>query len=263
MPTVKEITSYFEGLVPPEMKMEFDNVGLLVGMNEAEVSHVLVALDITGEVIDEAIRKNVQMILSHHPLFFELKQINDASVTGDQLIKLIKNGISCLCQHTNLDQVEGGVNSALAAALDIKAEGFIGEAKSSSAGVPYGMGRYGLLQKPTDMASFLPYVKSALNTCGVRYHDAGRPVHCVAVCGGSGGEFIEAAVAKSCDTLVTADIKYHQFLSAAALGLNIIDADHFCTENVVVPVLVRLMKEGFPDVLAEVSETLRQTVRFA
>lgn len=262
MPKVKDIAAYFEGLVPSEMKLEFDNVGLLVGMEETPVTKALVALDITPEVIDEAIENGAQMILSHHPLFFDLKQVTDSDSTGAKMVKLIQNGVSCLCQHTNLDQVEGGVNSALAVALGIEVEGFLGESFTATNGAVYGMGRYGSLAETTDMPRFLPFVKSALNTSGVRYHAASRPVRRVAVCGGTGGEFIEAAIAKGCDTLVTADIKYHQFLAAKALGLNVIDADHFCTENVVTPVLAELVKKGFPELQVEISKALAQTVRF-
>lgn len=261
MPKVKEIVDYFEKLVPPEMKMDFDNVGLLAGSLEGEVDTALVALDITDEVIDEAVACGAQIILSHHPLFFELKQVNDASLSGEKILKLIRGGISAFCQHTNLDSVSGGVNDALAAKLSVCVEGCL-EEMGSIDGECYGMGRYGSLDSPIDLSEFLIFVKSSLGTAGIRYYDAGRQVRKVALCGGSGGEFCKRAFDLGCDTLVTADVKYHQFLEAKELGINLIDADHFCTENVVVPVLAEMLEKGFPEVRVLISQKHEQTVSF-
>jgi len=262
MAKVREIVDYFEKLVPKEMKMDFDNVGLLAGTMDTDVSRVLIALDISPAVIDEAIACGAQMIISHHPLFFDLKAVNDGSTTGQNIIALISNGISGLCMHTNLDSVKGGVNDALAEALGVETEGWLEGPRFTSEGVEYGVGRYGHIETPMDMDKFLTYVKEKLHTNGLRYHDAGCPVRKVALCGGSGGEYLDAAIEKGCDTLVTADIKYHQFLEARARGLNLIDADHFCTENVVVPVIEKMLKDGFPQIEAKISTVWGQTVKF-
>lgn len=261
MPKVKEIAEYFEALVPSEMKMDFDNVGLLVGSVSTDVDTALVALDITDEVINEAVSCKAQIILSHHPLFFDLKQVNDGTLCGGKIVKLLKNGISAYCQHTNLDGVDGGVNDALAKRLSLRVEGRL-EDLVTAGGIAYGMGRYGHLSAAMEFPEFLAFVKSALGTGGIRYCCAGKPVKNVAVCGGSGGDFVQKAISLGCDTLVTADVKYHQFLEAKELGLNILDADHFCTENVVVPVLADMMKSGFPDVRVLISQKHKQTVQF-
>lgn len=262
MAKVREIADYFEKLVPNEMKMDFDNVGLLAGTLDTEVSRVLIALDISPTVIDEAIEYGAQMIISHHPMFFDLKAVNDGSTAGQNIIRMISNSISGLCMHTNLDSVKGGVNDALAEALGVETEGWLEGPNYTSGGAEYGMGRYGHIEAPMDMDKFLPYVKEKLRTNGLRYYDAGRPVRRVALCGGSGGEYVGTAIEKGCDTMVTADIKYHQFLEARARGLNLIDADHFCTENVVVPVIERLLKDGFPQIEAKISTAWGQTVKF-
>jgi dinuclear metal center YbgI/SA1388 family protein len=261
MSTVKEIVTYFERVVPPEMKMDFDNVGLLVGINDTEVKTALVALDVTDGVIDEAIACGAQMILSHHPVFFELKQVNDGSPAGRKVTKLLQNGISAFCQHTNLDSVSGGVNDALAATLSVSVKGRLVN-QISGGGVEYGMGRYGELANPISLEEFMIFVKSSLCAGGIRYYDAGRLVKKVALCGGSGGEYVETAAKLGCDTLVTADVKYHQFLAAKELGINLLDAGHFCTENVVVPVIADMLKKAFPDVNVLISRTHTQTVRF-
>ena len=261
MAKVKEIVSYFEKLVPPEFKMDFDNVGLLAGTLDTDVKTALVSLDITNEVIDEAVSCGAEIILSHHPIFFEMKQVNDGSSNGKKVVKLLQNGISAFCQHTNLDSVSGGVNDALAAKLSITTKGIL-DGSFSKDGSPYGMGRYGNIDSNLDLEEFLIFVKSSLGTSGIRYHNAGKKVHMVAVCGGSGGEFVQRASELGCDTLVTADVKYHQFLEAKELGLNLIDADHFCTENVVVPVLADMLKKRFPEIDVCISQKHAQTVRF-
>ena len=262
MSKVKEIVSYFTSLIPPEMKMDFDNVGLLVGINEAEVKKAIVALDITDDVIDEATRANAQLILSHHPIFFELKQVNDDSLAGRKIIKMLQNGISGFCQHTNLDCVSGGVNDALADKLGVQVEGYLDGPHLAADGQEFGMGRFGSLPSPVDFDDYLCDVKFALNSAGLRYHNAGIPVGKVALCGGSGGNFIEDAVRLGCDTLVTADVKYDRFLAAKELNLNLIDADHFCTENVVVPVLAEMLKKGFPNIEVIIAKSHCQTAKF-
>ena len=115
---------------------------------------------------------------------------------------------------------------------------------------------------PIDLTSFLTEIKASLHCSGLRYYDAGRPVHKVAVCGGSGGSDTALAHAAGCDTYVTADVKYDHLLEAKHLGINLIDADHFCTENVVVPVLMRWINEAFPAVEAVISEAHAQTAQF-
>ena len=105
-------------------------------------------------------------------------------------------------------------------------------------------------------------MKQQLASNGLRYHDTGRPVHRLAVCGGSGGSEIGLAAAAGCDTYVTADVKYNQFLEAKHLGLNLIDADHFCTENVVAPVLHRWLAGAFPKTEVRISQVHKQTAQF-
>lgn len=262
MSTVENIVDYFTKVVPPEMKMDFDNVGLLVGINDRKVTKALVSLDITDDVIDEAISEGAQIILSHHPMYFDLKQVNDSSLVGKKIVKMLSNGISGFCQHTNLDSVTGGVNDALAKKIGVEIEGWLKGPNFTKSGIEYGMGRLGHLDSPMSMSEYLSFVKTSLNVNALRYHDAGKEVNKVGLCSGSGGDFVELASEMGCDTLVTADIKYHQFLAAKELGLNLIDADHFCTENVVVPVLAELLKSNFPEIDVVISKVHHQTAQF-
>jgi dinuclear metal center YbgI/SA1388 family protein len=254
MPTVKEIAEYFEELAPSQLKSEFDNVGLLVGCPDDTVTRVLVALDITEEVIAEAASLKAELIVSHHPVFFELKRVSKDEPTGARIIKLIQNGVSALCLHTNLDRVKGGVNDALCRALGLEALESLDTEKTAPNGAAGGMGRIGALAEPAAMSGFLSEVKKALKADGLRFYDSGSLVSRVAVCGGTGGGYVETAHSKGCDTLVTADVKHHEFLTAKALGLNVIDAGHYRTENVVVPVIASMLKSGFPALEVTVSE---------
>lgn len=254
MNTVNDIFSFLIEKAPVELALGFDNVGLLVGRRSKQVKRILTALDITDEVIQEAIDINADLIVSHHPLFFELKTVSDQSWTSERALTLAENGIAAICMHTNLDAAFGGVNDTLLAALGADAAGVLDSDSQ--------IGRIGTLTNQLSMEKFLPLVKKALRANGLRYHDAGAPVHKIAVCGGSGGSDIPLAHAAGCDTYVTADIKYDQFLEAKHLGLNLIDADHFCTENVVVPVLKEWIATAFPAVDVLISRIHSQTAQF-
>ena len=255
MAKIKDIRDFFEERVPASLKMDFDNVGFLAGESEQDVKKVIVALDITTDVINEAAEYGAELIVSHHPLIFSaIKTVTDSDMTGKKLLSLIKNGISAICLHTNLDAVQGGVNDALMSAL--------GGRNTELLGDPTNIGRIGELPAPMEMQEFLKHTKSVLNANGLRYHDAGRPVQRLGCCGGSGGVMLELAALNGCDTYVTADIKYDVFLAAKDFGINLIDADHFCTENIVVPVLAEMLKSAFPELEVSISQRHAQTVRF-
>lgn len=263
MPKVNEIRDFFDEKAPYYMKLSFDNVGLLVGFCENEVTKVLTALDISDEVIEEAIEFGAQLIVSHHPLIFDaIKRVTDDDTKGKKIIRLITNGISAICLHTNLDTADGGVNDALMRALGGRVTGLLDPHGTHPDGRPYGISRLGELNEPTDFFSFLEEVRKSLNGNGLRYHYAGKPVHKIACCGGAGGGDMQKAFAAGCDTFVTSDLKYDHFLWAKEFGLNLIDADHFCTENVVIPVIEQLLTERYPQLDVRVSKVHGQTAQF-
>lgn len=244
-----EIYEYLKELAPLELQMDFDNSGFQLGRLDAEVNKALLALDVTEEVVGEAIELGAQLIISHHPLIFsKLRSIMDT-----KLLRLAENRISVISMHTNLDIATGGVNDVLITLLGARADGPLD---------PDNCGRVGELPEAQQFDSFLRFCKTALDSKGLRYYDAGRPVKRLAVMGGSGGDYIGCAVEKGCDTYVTADIKYHQFLEAKELGINLIDGDHFCTENPVIPSLCEKLRHEFPDVCFTVSARHGQVISF-
>lgn len=255
MTKVVDIFELLDGKAPCALKLDFDNVGHLVGHADAPVTRVMTALDITDDVIDEAIACGAELIVSHHPLVFDaVKTVTDATWVGRRILTLAEHRIAAICMHTNLDAAQGGVNDALMAALG----GTVTETLDPVSGI----GRIGELSEEMPLADFLCHTKSALNGNSLRYHDAGRAVRRVACCGGSGGSDIALAHDAGCDTYVTADVKYDQFLEAKNHGINLIDADHFCTENVVVPVLAGWLREAFPALDVRISQTHGQTAQF-
>ena len=230
--------------------MGFDNSGFLFGRETASVTKALLALDITSAVVDEAIEQGAELIISHHPLIFSPLK----SVTDEKLLRLARHQIGVISMHTNLDIAQGGVNDVLMAALGVQVQGRLDE---------YGCGRVGRLDKAMPMEEFLPFCKAVLKTAGLRYYDSGRQVSKLAVMGGSGGDSLETAYRLGCDTYLTADIKYHQFLEAQELGINLIDGDHFCTENLVIPVLAQRLRTAFPETEFTISKRHRQVISFA
>ena len=255
MPTIHDIESALYALAPKALAAEWDNVGLLAGSADREVRNVLVALDITEPVVDEAERMGVDLIVSHHPVIFHpVKSITDRDPSGRLLIRLVRSGTGAVCMHTNLDAVQGGVNDALASALGLQDAAPVAEG---------GIARIGTLPETMALPGFLARVRNALRPNGIRYVDGGRPIRKAAVGGGACGDFLWEAAALGCDAFVTADLKYNHFLDAGALGLTVIDAGHFPTEDVVCPVVVRYLREKFPGVQVEKSAVHREVIQYA
>ena len=266
MPVVKDIFEYLDSIAPVAMKMGDDNVGLLAGRAGAGVTKIVVSLDITSDVVSEALGLGAELVVSHHPLFFSRKSITDEDATGKIIVQMLTGGLSAICMHTNLDAAEGGVNDALAAAAGISGNGGKAELLSVSGRLPtgeaYSYGRAGCLKAPCPLADYLRALKAALKADGLRYHDAGREVYKVAVVGGSGGDEFHNAVMLGCDTFITGEVKYHMFLEAKELGINLVEGGHFHTENLVTDVVAGKLRAAFPEVKVAISQRHASTVKF-
>lgn len=258
MATVREIEQVLYELAPKELAMEWDNVGLLIGRPSREVTGILVALDVTEAVAAEAVAQGANLIVAHHPVmnctWSPVQTIRDDNPQGRLFCQLVENGLSAICMHTNLDRAHGGVNDVLAALLGL----------NQVEELPGGDGvlRVGLLPGEMDLPAFLSWVKTELRPNGIRYVDGGRPVHRVAVGGGACGEYFQAAAANCCDALVTSDVSYHKFMDAQTLGLTLIDAGHFPTEDVICPLLIRYLQEKFPEIRVEKSAVHKEAIQY-
>lgn len=209
MATVRDIFAQMDQWAPFETQMDFDNAGFLVGRGEREVRKILVSLDITEPVADEAAEWGADLIVAHHPVIFHpVKRLTDETPTGRTLLALAERGIAAICAHTNLDAAQGGVNDCLARVLELGDPEQLHQDGTLPDGAPYGIGRVGTAHRPGLTAGqYAAYVKSRLGAASVRYTDGGKPVSRVAVGGGSCGSMLEDARKAGCDTFVTADVK--------------------------------------------------------
>lgn len=250
MTYIKDIINFTETFAPLDTAMEFDNVGLLVGGADKAVTKAVVALDITDDVIDEAIANGAELIISHHPVIFNpIKSLSDSDI----VYKLAQGGIAALCLHTNLDLSPiFGVNTCLADAVGVKGGSFVeGECLY-----------IGELDKAVANAEFAAAVKAALGCKGLRYTLAEKQVKKVAICSGSGGDYVYLAKEQGADVLLTGEIKHHEILDAVRLGVAVVDAGHFKTEDVVIAPLCKKLSEKFADVTFIKSEKCTDTVEY-
>ena len=255
MVKAKDILDFIESIAPKSLAMEWDNVGLLCGQADKEVKTVLVALDPFTGVCEEAAKVGADLLVTHHPLIFQpLAAVTDETTVGRAVMTLIKNDIAAINAHTNLDCADGGVNDTLAQTLKLK----------NIEKVPNdheGLLRQGIVETQ-DLDAFLDRVEQMLGCSGLRYVSGGKQVQRVAVGGGACGSALQEVIAAGCDTFVTADVKYNQFCDAKELGLNLIDAGHFATENPVVAVLAEKIAAAFPQIQVKISETHRDCVKY-
>ena len=255
MATVADILHFVETLAPRSMKMDWDNVGLNCGHTDHPVSKILVALDPFTHVCREAKETGADLLVTHHALIFKPGFITDLDNQGRNTLFLIENGIAHINAHTNLDQAPGGVNDVLAKKLGLENVQIV----NPKDGI--GLMRCGEVSEQT-LETFLATVKNNLGCEGLRYVDGDKPVSKVAVGGGSCAGGMTEVLAAGCDTFVTADIKYNQFWDARDLGLNLIDAGHFHTENPVVAVLAEKIAAAFPEIQVEISKSHADCMKF-
>lgn len=262
MATVREIEQAIFDWAPRALAEDWDNMGLLCGCAEREVNRILVALDPFEDVCREAHARGAELLVTHHPLIFTpLKAVTDRSSVGRCLLYLAQHNIAAINAHTNLDCAAGGVNDVLARTLGLSGVRVIGEAKTDAQGRVCGLLRAGTVEE-TPLPAFAARVKTALGCPGLRVLDAGRPVRFVAVGGGACGSELSDVIDAGCDTFVTADVKYNQFAEAHAMGVNLIDAGHFETENPVCAVLADYLRGKFPALDVLLSETHADPVKF-
>ena len=255
MTTVADILNFIETLAPTSLKMDWDNVGLLCGSKSASVTKILVALDPFEHVCNEAAAWGAELIVTHHPIIFRpLPNVTDETSIGRGLMTLCRHGINAVNAHTNLDCAPGGVNDVLAQTLGLR------NIEVIPGGIP-NLLRMGAVEEQP-LSQFLSTVKDHLGCDGLRYVDGGKPVHRVAVGGGACADGMQDAIAAGCDTFVTSDVKYNQFWDAHDLGLNLIDAGHFATENPIIAVLASKLQAQFPEIQVKISESHRDCMKF-
>ena len=233
-PTVKDIYNFIDSIAPFSAQCEWDNSGMIVGENNKTVNKIAVVLDITPEAINSAAEMNADLIISHHPVIFKaVKQFTD----NDPAFLLAKLGIAAICAHTSLDIAKGGVNDALAEALGFENAYPLTESGETA------MVRVAEINEIS--ADALAKLCAEKLSTGVRLADCGNKISKVAFCGGAGADFIEEVKNAGCDAYITGDVSHHGFLDTKAIGLTLIAAGHFETENPVVAVIAQKLRENF------------------
>ncbi len=230
MATVKDVYNFIDSIAPFNTQEEWDNSGLLVGDENAKVTKILFALDVTTDVINQAITIGANLIVTHHPVLF--KAI--LNVLSDSLVyKLINNNINIICAHTNYDKAIDGVNDILCKMVGINS--FV-KIENTCLNV-------GDFEREISTKDFVNYVKNALD-CVLRYNFLEKNIKKIAVCSGSGSDYLSLAKDMDCDVLLTGDASHHAFLDANELNIVLVAAGHFETEKIAIQPLMNKVKEN-------------------
>ena len=248
---VRDVIKVIEDFAPLGLQEKWDNSGLCIGSPEAEVSSVLLGLDCTEALVDEAIACGADMIITHHPLIFSgLKKISPEDQVGAAVIKAISNGISVYAAHTSADKVIAGVSGAMAARLGLVEVEILDEDGEGT-----GLGVVGNLPEPVSAEEAVALVKDRFSLKAMR---ASRPVEGkisrIAMCGGSGGSLIAAAMASGAQLYISGDISYHNFFTKE--GFMIMDIGHYESEIEIVDILFSLLRKNFPTFAVRITQNI-------
>jgi len=241
-----DIIKYLESLFPKENAYDWDNVGIQVGTLNIEAKRVLVTLDVTKEVVKEAIDKKVNMIISHHPLLFNpLDKIIFDTPRGWIIKNLVKHNITVYSAHTNYDTTDGGMNDEFSNLLEMKNVKLLDEIDK--------IGRYGTIEK-MHIIDFISFLKDKLDIESVKViGNDDKIVETVGISGGSGSKHMYQAKMRGCNCYLTGDITYHTALDAVGMGITLIDIGHYA-EKIFVKAIIRILSQQFKEVQFLASE---------
>lgn len=242
---IKEVYDFLDFIAPFDTAEEWDNCGLSVGSLKNDFNKILVALDVTEEVIDEAVEIGAELVVTHHPLIFTpISMVESESL----VYKAVKSGVTFISSHTCLDKTAGGVNDCLAVRIGLK--------NIRHSGVD-GFLKLGDVD-PVSAENFALQIKETLDA-SVNFVSSSKPIETVAVCSGGGGDLIKAAAEIGADALVTGEAKHHEFLEAKRLGVALFAAGHYETEVVVLEFLRKSLALQFDGVEVFVSNSVSPT----
>jgi dinuclear metal center YbgI/SA1388 family protein len=260
---VQDICDLIESFAPLNLQESYDNAGLLVGKPEWVLNGVLIALDVTEPVINEAIEHGCNLIISHHPLIFKgIKQLTGVGRVNTCLIKAVKHDMAIYAGHTNVDAVLNGVNGMIADKLGLVNTRILVPVQTDTAGNPAGPGLIGDLVDPMDELSLMEQIKARFCCASLQYSKlTGRPVKTVAVCGGSGSEYLEAARRAGATVFFTGEAKHHEFFTDG-LEILLVVAGHFETEQFTKQLFFDLITKKFPTFAVRVSTEEKNPVNY-
>lgn len=258
MNLVSEIYTYIDSFAPFSTQEKWDNSGLLTGSMNKKVSKVLVTLDITNEVADEAAEIGAELIIAHHPVIFKpLYSLSE----NEPSCKLLKSGISAICFHTPYDVAEGGMSDILMELTGFeKTEGILEITGQNYK--TYGFGTIGIASQEYQVDELAKKLKNVLGCTVVRYTDGGKPIKKAAFCTGSGGNLIIAALNQGADAYITSEVKHDQWLLAKQRGISVFDCGHFHTENIGMIRLCKMLAADFSNIEFVMSEVNKDPVKY-
>ncbi len=253
-----EIASFLDEFAPVSLQESWDNSGFSVGSPEIEVNSVIVALDCTPEVVDEAVETGADMIITHHPLIFKsLKSITGRNHVEQMIIKLIKNDIVVYSAHTNIDKVAEGVSGLMADKLFLKEREILVEGSDINTG-------FGIIGRLEESISVDELILSVKKRFGVKTVRCSKPlsgkIEKIAVCGGSGSSMIDAAVSKGAQVYITGDISYHYFYCEK--DFMVMDIGHFESELGVLDVITSILRKKIPTFAVRKSENIYNPIYY-
>ncbi|QDU82860.1 Putative GTP cyclohydrolase 1 type 2 [Polystyrenella longa] len=252
MTTVADLIAYFDELTPPELAESWDNVGLLIGRETATIQSMLTCLTLTPDVAAEAVKQNVDLVVSHHPILFRpVQQITTATVEGSMLLDLIESQIAVFSPHTRYDSAPSGINQQLAELLGLTHIEPLRPLEDQSVG-PHslaGAGRWGRLKTPVPFDEFVARVKELLNVPALSLSGASKEqIATVGIACGSAGEFLSDAARVGCDLFITGEARFHTAFEARELDIALLLAGHYQTERPAMELLAEKLQRKFPGV---------------
>ena len=249
---IKEVLSALERFAPLPLQEDWDNAGLQVGLTEAEASGALLCLDVNEDIIDEAVRRGCNIVVSHHPLLFRgFKQIGGADYVQRTVIKAIKNDICVISMHTNMDNARDGVNFMMARKMGLGNVRFFAPKQGEDAG----SGVVGELSKPMLAMDFVMKVKETFRVeCAMCNQLLQRPVERVAICGGAGDFLLPQAIASGADAFITGEMHYHQYFGTEQ-KLQICVIGHYQSEQYTSEIFKSIITEECGQLPVYVAET--------
>ena len=256
---IKQVLSALEQFAPLPLQESWDNAGLQIGLTEAEVSGALLCLDVTERVVDEAVRRGCNLVVSHHPLLFRgLKQVSDATDVQRTVWKAIREDVCVVSMHTNMDNAHGGVNWKIAEKLGLTDVRFFAE--KTVQGIEGGSGVVGMLPQPMAAEAFISQVKQTFGVACAQCNELlQRPIQRVALCGGAGDFLLDEAVALKADAFITGEMHYHQYFGYEQ-RLQICVIGHYQSEQFTSEVFRSIIEQECPGVRCLIAETVTNPI---
>ena len=259
--TLLELSAVLDTLASPELAESYDNVGLLVGRPEREVACVLVALEITHDVLVEARAIGAQCVVTHHPLWFGARKKLIADDFASELLLLaIEWGIGLYATHTNLDNIRQGVNARIGPQLGVEPVGFLRQTLRQGQGI--GSGMVGYLPEPVPTSDFLQRLAERFGTPCIRYRPGRQThIHKIAWCGGSGSFLVPDARAQAVDAFITGDVTHHTFFENRS-AFWLLDIGHWESEQYTPELIVDFLEQKLPQLEVRKSDVTTNPVSY-